>query len=145
MSDAGTAELLLKRRQAFRHETRCGDRQKAYLLSQTIVRLAEADISDFFAAARWALKLALFSDAIEMLSKVIALSMESEDNYYIDQAYFWRAYSFYKLSRHSLAVSDLRAIKDRESPFFVPVFVVSTEPSGYLVSELLDVIQAAAS
>jgi tetratricopeptide (TPR) repeat protein len=145
MSDPGSTEVLLRLREEFRHETRCGDRQKAYLLSQNIVRLAEADISDFFSTGRWALKLTLFSDAIEMLSKVISLSVESGNNYYLDQAYFWRAYSFYKLSRHSLALSDLRAIKDTESPFFVPVFVASTEPSGYLVSELLNVVEAAAS
>lgn len=145
MSEPGFKELLQALRKGRGHETRYGDPQKAYLLSQDIVRLAHADISDFFAAGRWALKLGLFSDAIETLSKVISLSAESGDNYYLDQAYFWRAYSFYKLSRHSLALSDLHAIKDTESPFFVPVFVASTEPSGYLVSELLDVVEAAAS
>jgi hypothetical protein len=142
MSDQDPGINFCKLREDFRRERRHGDTHKAYAVIQGMIGSPEAELRDFFAAGECAIRLHLFPDAVEHLSKTISLCEESGDNYFLDQSYFWRAYALIKMNMLTQAASDLNLIKHVESPFYVYSVVPEKAVIEYSVKELLDAIEA---
>ena len=133
-----------KLREEFRHERRYGDVHKAYLLVPGILNSPDAELTDFFSAGECALRINFFAEAVEYMSKTIELSQRDRDEYYLDQAYFWRAYAFFRLNDFGSALSDLETVKHVDVPFYVYSVVPKKDFVAYSVKELTDMIRIAA-
>jgi hypothetical protein len=90
-----------------------------------------------------ALSLHLFSDTVDYLSNTISLSKKIGDDYFLDQAYFWRAYALFKLKRFDLAALDVAVIRDVDIPFYVYSVIPEKEVFAYSPRELEDMIRNA--
>jgi hypothetical protein len=119
MDNYRSAIDLQRSRAEFRHERRYGDTLNAYRIIQGVVATPLAELRDFFSAGECALRLQFFLDAIDHLSKTISLSRKMDDNYFLDQAYFWRAYALIKIGEMKQAATDLALIKHIDEPFYV--------------------------
>ena len=116
---------------------------KAYSIVRDLLKLPDANLRDFFSASECALRLNLFSDVIDLSSKVIILSQENSEEYFLDQSYFWRAYSMFKMGRLDLAMDDVEHIKDCKNTFYVASFVPGFVLHELKIKDLIDMIEGA--
>lgn len=130
-------------RSSFKVERRDGDVQKAYTIALEILDHPDAGLSDFFSAAECALRLNLFENVAEHSANVISASLRDGDNYYLSQAYFWRAYSSYMLGNFALASNDLELIDDGRGVFYVYSVVPEKSVSQFSVRDLNEMIKNA--
>ena len=130
-------------RSSFRVERRDGDVQKAYAIALEILDHPDGGLSDFFSAAECALRLNLFENVAEHSSDVISVSLRDGNNYYLSQAYFWRAYSNYMLGNFALASSDLEVIDDVRGVFYLYSVVPEKSLKQFSVCDLNEMIKNA--
>jgi tetratricopeptide (TPR) repeat protein len=141
MPDSHVSENLIAARLEYRKIKRAGDTRGALILLQRLLAMGTAGLQDFFVAGECALNLRQFSECVEYLSKVISLSNELDNNYFLDQAYFWRAYCLYNLNNFELATNDIDIVKHIDTPFYVYHVEPQHEIWAYSAIELAELIE----
>lgn len=85
----------------------------------TVIKLKPNEPAYYFSRARWLINTENFEDAISDLTKSIQLEKELDDEYYLESAYFFRAFSYCQFGKDTQAIEDLKFVRNDFSVYLL--------------------------